>query len=195
MLFDTKFDLVVSIGEDCACSSYLRRCKLQDFSYPFDWLTKASFQSRLDLILNDFSNFLDKNDLYPLEKPKTGIVDEKCDYWADKRYDFYFYHDFPIGEQLEQSYIKVKGYRFYFFLTMPFCFYYSFFIFGLKDKVAVFCVFPSRYGITFIFLYFKLFPEFIFFFLGYVIVTQHLTIIAYIFLPTEYDIFTIWMFL
>ena len=25
MLFNRKFDLIISIGEDCACSSYLRR--------------------------------------------------------------------------------------------------------------------------------------------------------------------------
>ena len=108
MLFDTKFDLVISIGEDCACSSYLRRCKLQDFSYPFDWLTKASFITRMELILNDFSDFLKKENLYSLDKSKYNQIDEKCDYWADKKYDFYFYHDFPAGEPFEQSYPAVK---------------------------------------------------------------------------------------
>lgn len=44
MLFNQKFDLIFSIGEDCACSSYLRRYNLQDYSYPFDWLTKATFK-------------------------------------------------------------------------------------------------------------------------------------------------------
>lgn len=109
MLFDKKFDLVVSLGEDCACSSYLRHCKLQDFSYPFDWLTKASFTTRLDLILNDFSDFLNKENLYPLEKPKTGDADKNCDYWADKKYDFYFYHDFPTGMPFDEAYSKVKA--------------------------------------------------------------------------------------
>lgn len=108
MLFDKKFDLVLSIGEDCACTSYLRRCKLQDYSYPFDWLTKASFSSRLDVILSNFSNFLNKEDLYFLEKPKNGLVDDKCDYWADKRYDFYFYHDFPAGIDFNNSYPAIK---------------------------------------------------------------------------------------
>ena len=107
MLFDTKFDLVLSIGEDCACSGYLRRCKLQDFSYPFDWLTKALFTTRLDLILNDFLDFFNKEDLYPLEKPTSGDVDKNCDYYADKRYDFYFYHDFRTGEPFEKEYMKI----------------------------------------------------------------------------------------
>lgn len=109
MLFDIKFDLVVSLGEDCACSSYLRRCKLQDFSYPFDRLTKAAFSNRLELLLNNFSDFLNKEDLYQLEKPKTDDVDKNCDYWADKKYDFYFYHDFKTGEPFDTEYIKVKN--------------------------------------------------------------------------------------
>lgn len=37
MLFNKKFDLVISLGEDCACTSYLRRYNLQDYSYSFDW--------------------------------------------------------------------------------------------------------------------------------------------------------------
>jgi len=109
MLFNTKFDLVISIGEDCACSSYLRRFKLQDFSYPFDWLTKAPFENRLELILNNFSDFLKKEDLYPIEKPETDSVDKDCDYWADKKYDFYFYHDFKTGEPFESEYLNVKN--------------------------------------------------------------------------------------
>ena len=109
MLFNTKFDLVISIGEDCACSSYLRRCKLQDFSYPFDWLTKAAFTTRLDLILNDFEDFLNKDNLYQLEKPKTDNADKNCDYWADKKYDFYYYHDFPAGVAFDEAYPKVKA--------------------------------------------------------------------------------------
>ena len=108
MLFNSKFDLVLSLGEDCACSGWLRRFKLQNFSYPFDWLTSASFENRIELILNNFSNFLNKEDLYPIEKPKAGPVDEKCDYWADKRYNFYFYHDFLREEPFETEYLKVK---------------------------------------------------------------------------------------
>lgn len=58
MLFNKKFDLIVSLGEDCACTSYLRRFNLQKYSYPFDWLSNASFQTRIDLVCNDFKDFL-----------------------------------------------------------------------------------------------------------------------------------------
>lgn len=53
MLFNTKFDLVISLGEDCACSSYLRRFNLQRCSFPFDWLTYAPFKNRIDLLCNN----------------------------------------------------------------------------------------------------------------------------------------------
>ena len=75
MLFNQKFDLIFSIGEDCACSSYLRRYNLQDYSYPFDWLTKATFKTRLDLLLNDFQGFLEKENLIVKEAyVNEGVV-------------------------------------------------------------------------------------------------------------------------
>ena len=108
MLFDKKFDLIVSLGEDCACTSYLRRFNLQDYSYPFDWLTKASFETRIDLIVNNFENFLIKENLVKMEKPQTG-ADEKHEYYHDKKLDFFFYHDFECtfeGENEEESFEK-----------------------------------------------------------------------------------------
>ena len=59
-----KYNLFVSLGEDCACTSYLRDCKLQFASFPFDWLTHASFEKRIELVCNNFKDFLNFNDLY-----------------------------------------------------------------------------------------------------------------------------------
>jgi hypothetical protein len=38
MGINKKYDLIFSIGAACLASSSIRRNKLQDFSYPFDWL-------------------------------------------------------------------------------------------------------------------------------------------------------------
>lgn len=85
MLFDKKFDLIFSLGEDCACTSYLRRFNLQEYSYPFDWLTKADFFTRMDLLINDFKGFLEKDNLTQLDKSTfNGSVDEFNDYYWDK---------------------------------------------------------------------------------------------------------------
>lgn len=108
MLFNKKFDLIVSLGEDCACTSYLRRYHLQDFSYPFDWLTKASFETRIELLTNNFTSFLELSNLRKIDK-KGNIVDKNCDYYEDIKSNFYFYHDFPNGQNISVSYPIVKA--------------------------------------------------------------------------------------
>ena len=105
--FKNKFDLILSIGENCACTSYLRRCYLQSFSYPFDWLTHASFATRFDLLANNFENFLNFDDLYLTGKPVAENADKAPDYYANKYTDFYHWHDFPADIPLENSYDAV----------------------------------------------------------------------------------------
>ena len=80
--FNNKFDVVFSIGEDCACTSYLRRCNLQNFSYPFDWLTEAPFENRINLICDHFDNFLNIEDLSPLIKKAHNDNEKKYDAMA-----------------------------------------------------------------------------------------------------------------
>lgn len=106
MLFNTKFDLIVSLGEDCACSSYLRRFALQECSFPFDWLTNAALSMRIQLLENDFDIFLKKENLHMI--PRPVVSDVHCDYYEDKKTTLYFYHDFPIGIDLEESFSSVK---------------------------------------------------------------------------------------
>ena len=103
-----KFDLICSIGEDCACSMYLNKFKLRNASYPFDWLTKSNFDTRINLILNDFKDFCNKEDFQKLEKPKNTIVDLKYDYYENKQTDFYFYHDFDANLDFNDAYEIVK---------------------------------------------------------------------------------------
>lgn len=109
MLFNKKFDLVLSIGEDCACTSYLRRFNLQDYSFPFDWLTKASFECRINLLVNDFENFLIKENISLMQKPENKEVDNKHDYYKDNLLDFYFYHDFRSNCNFEEEFLIVKN--------------------------------------------------------------------------------------
>lgn len=106
--FKNKFDLVVSIGEDCACTSYLRRCNLQNFSYPFDWLTNAPIENRIDLICNDFKDFLNPEDLEIMQKPTAFKADPKHDYYKNNKNELYFWHDFPNETSFQSSYLKVS---------------------------------------------------------------------------------------
>lgn len=103
-----KFNLVISIGEDCGDSMYLIDFNLRKNSYPFDWLTHATFKTRIDLILNDFNDFLIKENLVFLEKNPNALQhDLEHDYYHDLKTDFYFYHDFPFGVPFEESYDEV----------------------------------------------------------------------------------------
>lgn len=102
-----KYDLIVSIGEDCACSAFLRNNKLQFPSFPFDWLMHANFETRVNLLMTNFSDFLNKDDVIPLEK--TGEdVDKKCDYYQNRKNGFYYYHDFPEESDFNTSFPIVK---------------------------------------------------------------------------------------
>ena len=49
-----KFDVIMSLGADCACAMYMKKHVMRTFSSPFDWLTHADFETRMNLILNDF---------------------------------------------------------------------------------------------------------------------------------------------
>lgn len=103
-----KYDFICSIGEDCACTSYLKNFNLRTTSSPFDWLTKADFETRINLIINNFENFLNIEDLKLLQKDINIENDNKCDYYHNIKTNFYFYHDFPINIKLEQSFQDVK---------------------------------------------------------------------------------------
>lgn len=92
-----EYDIIYSIGRDCACSFYLQTNSLRICSGPLDWLTSASFEQRFDMLLNDFDSFMNKEDFKPLAKPSTGDVDNENDYYRNIRSGFDFYHDFTSG--------------------------------------------------------------------------------------------------
>lgn len=108
MLFNKKFDVIVSLGEDCACSSYLRRFNLQKYSYPFDWLSNADFEERINLLINNFSDFLNKEDLIPYPKINPDTENnKKYDLYQNTRNKFHYYHDFEASIPFSESYAYV----------------------------------------------------------------------------------------
>lgn len=106
----TSYDLILSIGEDCASTSYLRRLGIQTASYPFDWLTKAPFENRVELLVNNFKNFMKKDFFKLLHKDPAifGHTDEKYDYYEHVENKFYFYHDFTHGKSLDEVFPEVE---------------------------------------------------------------------------------------
>ena len=73
-----KYDLVFGIGAACSCSQMLRKTGLQFSSYPFDWLYGTDFSGRVDILTNDFKDFVNKEDLTFIDAT-NGDKDNPCD--------------------------------------------------------------------------------------------------------------------
>ncbi len=100
-----KYDLYIPLGATCFCTSVLRQAGLQFYSYAFDWLYGASFIDRIKIIVNNFSNWLDKDDL---EYIGNRTNPQPCDIYRNNKTGIVFNHDFKISAPLEDTYANVK---------------------------------------------------------------------------------------
>lgn len=103
-----KYDIAYSLGADCAAALYMKRNFLRLCSGPFDWLCGADFNTRIDMILNGFENFMEQKDFQLIPKPTHIATDTRCDYYKNIKTGFYFYHDFPAGQPLKTSFAPIK---------------------------------------------------------------------------------------
>lgn len=58
-----QYDIIIPFGMSCLCSDVLRDIGLQVYSYPFDWTGGGSLSTRVDLLVNDFKDWLNYDDL------------------------------------------------------------------------------------------------------------------------------------
>ncbi len=100
-----NFDLFVSLGAACSCSQTLRDNRLQYFSYPFDWLYGSNFLGRVNILLEDFQFWLNKEDLEYAGKREFPLP---CNIYKNLKTGIVFNHDFPLNVSLEESFFKVK---------------------------------------------------------------------------------------
>ena len=98
-----KYDLFVSMGAACSCSSSLRNSKLQFYSYPFDWIGGPSFLERIELIHNNFENYIIKENLEFLQK----VDITNCDAYVDRKRGMLINHDFKQGRDFDEMYDEV----------------------------------------------------------------------------------------
>lgn len=102
-----KYDIIYSLGENCACAMYLMHLGLRLTAGPFDWLACASFETRCELILNNFKDFINCADLKKSPKDNSIINDDRYDYYTNARNNFLHCHDFSVGVPLSISYSLV----------------------------------------------------------------------------------------
>lgn len=106
---EKKYNIIYSLGTDCACALYLKESNLRKISGPFDWLTGVGFEERINLILNDFENFINIEDFIKMPKTAKDNENEKLnDFYKNTKTNFLFLHDFPKEIPLENSFKKVK---------------------------------------------------------------------------------------
>lgn len=104
-----KYNIVYSLGRDCACAQYMIKTNIRVSSGPFDWLTNASFKERFDLLLSDFEGYFNKDDLVKMEKPKQFPSDKQNDYYRNIKTNLFYWHDFPNNISFEKAYINIKN--------------------------------------------------------------------------------------
>ena len=100
-----KYDCVFSLGEVCFCANYLQALYLRKFSAPFDWVAGATFNERMQFILNGFENFLNKEDFIYHGKREYP---EPCNIYYNTRTHIVFNHDFPLLKSFDEAYPDVK---------------------------------------------------------------------------------------
>lgn len=104
-MINKKYDCIFSIGEACLCAGILAKLELRNFSSPFDWLYGATLEERIQIFLNDFADYINKEDL---EKIGQRDMPEPCDIYYNHRNKITFNHDFPLGGDLNLTYPQIK---------------------------------------------------------------------------------------
>jgi len=103
-----KYDLVLGLGNACSCSQILRAAGLQLLSFPFDWIVYDHEElhdlcARANMILNNFSGWLEKKDL----AFKCRVDWHSKDVYSNTRTHVIFNHDFPKLMPLEETFYDV----------------------------------------------------------------------------------------
>ncbi len=102
-MFEKKYGFVFGIGEACSCSTALRAAHLQIQSFPTDWLSGLDIKGRTALIVSDFKDFFNAEDL------KYAGDNKKSDTYVNTRTGITFYHDFPLHSDFAALYPSVKA--------------------------------------------------------------------------------------
>lgn len=100
-----KYDFIFSMGERCYTSMSLDACHLRKYSSPFDWLSGGSFEGRVEMLNNEFKDFLNVEDLEIVGTTEDKHHNIPC---YNRKTDILFLHDFQINKTVEQSIDAVK---------------------------------------------------------------------------------------
>lgn len=94
----TKYDCVFSIGASCPSTDFLRSINLRRSSAPLDWVYGLDFAERIEVFINEFPNYLNKDDLEIIGRSRKRL-DVK-----NNRTGFSFPHDFRVDTDFDTEY-------------------------------------------------------------------------------------------
>ncbi len=100
-----KYDFIVGIGTACFTSTNLRQSFLQFESYPFDWISTKSLTDNINFIVNEFNEFLKKEDLVNLET--TNGKKHSCYIYKNIKNNIVYPHDFEAGRNFNEAFEQV----------------------------------------------------------------------------------------
>ena len=106
------YDRIIPLGDRCSCTQNLKHYGLRPLGrkLPFDWLKNGGFKERIDILLNDFDDFLNQ---YRLKRVKY-FKPEKWQFhrFYDTKTKLVFAHDFPKNMNFTDGFATVvRTYR------------------------------------------------------------------------------------
>lgn len=102
---DKPYDIIYSLGHNCACAMYLRKFSLRRTSGVFDWLAAGDPDAPFVFLANGFEGFFEKDDFVP-----TGESDrhKHMSYYRNTRSGYLFLHDFTCDTPFDESFALNK---------------------------------------------------------------------------------------
>ncbi len=100
-----EYDNIISLGEACFVATTLINLNLRQFSSPFDWVMGSGLKYRLDCLLTDFDNFIEKENL-----SKLDYNDPDTDFYSylNTKSSIVFNHEFRKNEDFNSAYPEVR---------------------------------------------------------------------------------------
>lgn len=96
------FDNFISLGSYCGVAASMSKIGIRSVSGPFDWLISSDLKSVGSCMENDFSDFLNKENL---------VVTHGGMGFTDIKHSFYFWHDIKNSFEEDYEFIYEKYMR------------------------------------------------------------------------------------
>ena len=95
-----RFKNIISLGHFCSPAMEFERLGCRKYSFPFDWLITPDFNIVIDLIENNFADFLNEEYLYQIKQYTS--------YYRNIKYNIDFYHDFSPLKSFDSQISEVS---------------------------------------------------------------------------------------